>query len=107
VVWQGTSGSEERVTRAYLLRRLTKQGWQLERTDTREDGTLERDVLYGAGGARRYGGAQLTVHYEGEDTPQRCSVVGRDRSGWLNDEHALHASGTFMLALADSGIACR
>jgi hypothetical protein len=104
-----TSGSAEgeRVSRPYLLRRLRKQGWELHHTDAREDGSLARDVLYGPGGDRRYGGSRLTIDYEGEPTPQHLTVVARDRHGWLSDEHSLCASGQLMLAVADSGVGCR
>jgi hypothetical protein len=101
-----TPAGDLRVTRPYLLRRLRKQGWDLHHSDLRTDGGIERDVLYGPGGDRRYGGNRLTVSYEGEAEPQHLHIVGRDRQGWLTDEQLLRASGRFMLDVANSGVGC-
>jgi hypothetical protein len=103
----GVTPGGAHVTRPYLLRRLRKQGWELQRSELRADGGLERDVLYGPGGDRRHGGNQLTVLYGGAVAPQQLRIVGRDEQGRLSAEQLVCASGRFLLDVADSGLGCR
>lgn len=95
------------MSRPYLLRRLRKQGFELTRSDERDDGSLERDVLFGPGGDRRWGGARMEVAYEGENHPQHCTLTGRDEHGWLSDEHRVKVTGRFVLEVIDSGVGSR